>query len=465
MQPNQAPQVRPGTLYGITHDVDGTPRIREPKVLRVGIGLPKGPAVNVWMANDAAKPWRVRVGYNTDPEKGAIAKISGFATRDGAEKFYREQIKTAPECKHPRKTPYFCFTRQVITDQSKELFEPDFQAIEAHGPTPTEIDIVFLKDEPFDGNYAIWSASELKCKGDGKVAMRNVSFAKLAWEAPLAKAAKDAGEKYFIIDQCWTTGCPYAEKECKPHSSTRFQVAKNIRVGGTAYISTTGKVSTSRMFSSLESVKILTGGRLAGIPMKMCVRPFRANHDGKPATQYAISFEFRAQDVESLQKNLIEQAMNFRNLALGVAPVRQIEGGLGEIGFDEEDGELMDAEFSDGEQVQEQKPAAAVATEVKTAELAGKLRARPSHTRKAIVEDQFKNVPEKPATDSVTVAPTTSFEQPTSFFVPPNPVPNPTLAEKMRQSTIPQEPSLAEKLKQSRAKVTGGDSEIQEDLF
>ncbi len=50
----QQPHARPipGVLYGITHQADGSLIIREPRILKVGIGLPRGPSINVWIAPD-----------------------------------------------------------------------------------------------------------------------------------------------------------------------------------------------------------------------------------------------------------------------------------------------------------------------------------------------------------------------------------------------------------------------------
>ncbi len=348
----QALQLRPhsGRLYGITHDLDGAAMVREPKILRVGIGLPKGPAVNVWIGPDKQKPWRVRVGYSEKPDKGGITNYS-FATRHEAEDCYRVNIATAPVCPYPRKTPYFCFTRRIVTASGGELFEPDWYAIEAHGPAPTEIDVVFLKDNPFDAAYQMWSKSELKCKGDGLLAMRVVTLAVTPHEKELAAAAIKDGQKHFLLDVCWTNGCPFAGKDCMVGADLTFQLARNIRVGGTAYFHTTSVVSASRIFSSLHAISALTGGRLAMVPMKMIVRPWRSNHDGQPSTQHAISLEFRAQDVESLMTNLIQQAANFRKIAEGnYQGVKMIDAGDDSGIEDEEvDAAMMDAEFSEGE--------------------------------------------------------------------------------------------------------------------
>ena len=316
----------PGVLFGITHAPDGSAIVREPRILKVGIGLPKGPAITAWVASN--KTWGVTVGY-----KDAVT--TRFKTRPEAEAFFAKQAPGAPICPYPRKIGFFTFSHPAIRE-GVEVFEPDWDAIEAHGYTPTEIDIVLLDDSPFDGAYQMWSASELKCKGDGINALRVISMATEADKDAVA-SAKEAGEKYFCMGGCWTLGCPFSKETskggktypsaCKPGGDLKFQLACNIRVGGTAYFHSTGYRSISNIFSSLNRIQTLTGGRLSGIPLKMVLRPFKTNHNGQPATQYAVALEFRAPDVATLRQKLLETVFAYREAALGPAAPRLIEQG------------------------------------------------------------------------------------------------------------------------------------------
>lgn len=314
----------PGVLFGITHNVDGVPIVRERRILKVGIGLPKGRGLNVWLHND--KRWYFRIAKKVNGRvEFETCNPKGLGSRAEAERFYRENIHKAEMVSYPRKLGYFTFTRPVLQEDGTEIFQPDFEAIEAHGPAPTEIDIVFLDDNPFDGAYQMWSTSELRCKGDGIVARRVLDMAANDEEKALAKLAKEAGEKYFpIIGGCWTNGCSYKNEvvkgnktypsPCKPGGDLKFQLASNIRVGGTAYFHTTGYRSISQIFSSLEQIKTLTGGRLAGIPLKMVLRAYRTRHNDQSAIQYGVGLEFRAEDLQALRRNLVEQAWRFRQI-------------------------------------------------------------------------------------------------------------------------------------------------------
>lgn len=384
---------QPGVLFGITHSLDGAPIVREARVLKVSIGVPKGRGLTAFMRPDGL--WYFRMARRDQTGKVGFESSNIGVTRAIAEKFYRENYSKAEELSAPRKLPYFTFTRPVTQENGMELHEPDWDAIEAHGPMPTEIDIVFLDDNPFSGAYQMWSATEMQCRGDGLVAQRVLSLAANDNERALAEQSKKDGSKYFpIIEGCWMNGCSYSKpvvkgnKEypspCKPGGDLKFQLASNIRVGGTAYFHTTGYRSISHIFSSLERIKALTGGRLAGIPLKMVLRPYRTKHNGQAATQFGVSLEFRAEDIQALRKNLMEQAWKFRELAVPT-PTRHYLEAPNEPAIDDDDDEeaphsapTMANEFyaDGGEDFSE--PAAApkgaeAATRAKTTELAEKL--------------------------------------------------------------------------------------------
>ncbi len=384
-----------GVLYGITHRVDNTPMIREVKLLKIGIGLPKGPALNVWMQKEpgGAITWKMMRGY-----KGDDTKTAAFTSRAAAEAKFWEALPSAPVCPYPRKLAYFTFTKPTMVN-GKEQYVPDFDAIEAHGPTPTVIDIVLLDDSPFSGAYQMWSSSELRCKGDGVNAMRVVTLAETPEEKESAKLSQANSEKFYpIMDGCWTCGCRYSlptqanGKEqpslCKPGGDLRFQLACNLRVGGTAFFHTTGFRSISGIFSSLYRVQMLTGGRLQGVPLKMVLRPFRTNHNGQAATQYSVHVEFHAPDVDTLRQRLLENAFAMRAIATGEPAIRLIDAPEGDTEDEIDDSPMsaaaMVAEFApqaDGEPAPEPPTPAAAATQATTDGLAEKLKAQAEKTR------------------------------------------------------------------------------------
>jgi hypothetical protein len=297
-------------VYGITHDISGAPRIQEPMTTKVGIGLPAGQAIYVFI--NSAKQWIVMVGK----------EAHSFATKEEAQKFYRQAKPNAPERKFPGRIPFFIFTR-ISPDGT---YEPDWDAIAAHGPTPTEIDIVFTRDEPLDASYSMFTKTELKCKGDGKDARRINSMAAGDDEKILAKQAEDNGEKHFRIERgCWMFGCKYAKAQddrhpspCRPHGRLLFQLMASPTLGGTSHFVTTGFRSINQLFSCLETFKAVTGrgisknGFVSGIPLKLVLRPYKVSHNGQSATQYGVSLQFRASSAIELKKLLTDHAVQYR---------------------------------------------------------------------------------------------------------------------------------------------------------
>lgn len=320
-------------MYGVTHSLKGEPIVRESRAIKIGIGLPKGKALHVWI--DANEKWCVQVGKET----------TRMTKMEEARKFFLAAKANAPDRKYPERLSYFTFTK--VTSQG--VFEPDFEIIAQHGSIPTEIDIVFLRDDPFDCSYQWWTAAEKKCEGDGKNAERILALANGFAEGVLVTEAKKKGSKTFpIIDGCWMYGCPYAKPDenkkprCKPHGRLLFQLAANVRLGGTAYFDTTGFRSINQIFSSLEIFRYMTGrgdpeqGHVAGIPFTMVLRPYKVSHDGIASTQYAASLEYRAEDALSLKQNLIDQgaAYQMAGRLLHAAPADISE--LLEVGGEEE---------------------------------------------------------------------------------------------------------------------------------
>ncbi len=431
-QPLLGTTPRPNTMIGITHTSDGRKVIRESKALKVGIGYPRGKAADVFVDTDGA--WNIRVGKYGSDKKMKWETVAKFPTKDNpdarakAEKAFRQAWKDSDVCTYPRKVAFFQFTKPIMGEDGAEIYVPDFDAIEAYsfrkdrsGP-PTEIDIIFLDDEPFTGGYQMWSASELKCSGDGENALRVLSMASTPEEKALAEEAAKAGKKHFpVVGGCWTCNCPYAKETagprgpqpapCKPGADIKFQLMGSMlmRVGGTAFFHTSSFRSISQIFSSIERIKELTGGRIAGIPLKMMVRSHKTNHNGQSAIQQNVAIEFRASDIDDLRKNLIEQAWKFRQ-ATGImlpAPARMIEAAPAE---DETpmSAQAMASEFypeADDEQP-EQEPAspAATATAAKTEALSDKLKNAKKDTAKESKPAAAENVATQAVADPAPAA-------------------------------------------------------------
>lgn len=370
--------------------------IREVRALKVSIGLPKGRAAHVFKHQGE---WYIRHG-KFENRKLVMKTVFRCKERAEAEKWYNDHLKEADFSDRPQKIPYFTFSKRSLIEEAGkpvEVFTPDFTAIEAHGDTPREIDIILMSDDPRQGGYQMWGASDLKCYGDGINAMRAISLlekeigpeAAAVW--PGLAEAKAAGQKYIAIQPCWTDGCPYALEGggCKPGTTLNFQLANNMRIGATAYFHTTSYRSIVQLHSAIEGIRAVAdraGSSLVGLPLKLVLAPFRSNHKGIGATQYAVSLELRAEDMKALRSRLEESAWRPKLIAAPVQTV--IEDELPEVPTIAM-APAMAAEFydevidgDDEEPGQDASGGAAEATESKTEVLAKKLAEKRESTPK-----------------------------------------------------------------------------------
>ncbi len=337
----QAIQPRPefGKLYGLTYHRDTKLAIvRPPRSLKVGIGIPKGRAISVFLYGGK---WHIRHGVwdKTGGKEKLVMKtvyqggatVDGVAmanTKEAAEAWHHANKAKAAVSNRPQKISWFYFTRrQVMEDASGkpiEVFEPDFDAIEAHGDCPRRIPVIMSSDRALYQEYAFYTASELKCHGDGILAERSVSMGSAKDEG--WQAAKDAGAKMWTYQGgCFRTGCPHAGVDCKPHSTLSIQLASALRLGATAYFTSTGQVTADQLFSSLWEIREpieRRGYSIAGIPMDLVLGSFRANFEGKPTIQPCVSLELRASGAAALRQILDENS--WTPMKLDAAPQQQI---------------------------------------------------------------------------------------------------------------------------------------------
>jgi len=387
-------------IYGITHSLDGNQVIRLPKAVKVGIGCPKGKGIHVYMdacpeakatklgIKPGATAWCVEY---TQTSSWKELKSVWYANRAQVEEQYDKIRAAAAVVDYPRKLAYFTFLKPSV-----DGFVHDLEAIEQHGVRPCEIGILFTDNTPLDSKMAMWSATELRCAGDGVTAQRLVSIA-TADEAELVREAKEAGSKWYSPRTCLTEGCAYSQptsrngKEypaaCKPSGDLTFQLVANLRLGAKAYFHTTGIRSITQLSSGLAVIAQMTGGRVAGIPFKLVVLPFKTNHNGQPGTQYAVQLQvYESKEATNQLMRLLSQANDFQQQAR-IAPGgnQKLIAPPPDAGVDEEDDEspavaaAMVAEYFP-EVGQDDEPSAAspseqaaAATQDKTEKLADKL--------------------------------------------------------------------------------------------
>lgn len=161
------------------------------------------------------------------------------------------------------------------------------------GDKPKEMPIVLLFDAPelnFQSRYVCYVGKTLACSGDGENA--NTAAGKLI-------------------------PCPCAKKEptykgpdkCKIHGCLSCMIRGAGSVGGVWKYRTTGYNSTVGITSSLALISTLTGGFLAGIPLKLSIFPKVATNpnDQSSVTIYVVGITFDG-DIDALQRDTLKIA-------------------------------------------------------------------------------------------------------------------------------------------------------------
>jgi hypothetical protein len=171
---------------------------------------------------------------------------------------------------------------------------------------PKEIPIVLLFDSVelnFQSRYVCYVGRTLACSGDGDKAIT-------------------ADRK--IIE------CPCPKKEptykgsdkCKMHGCLSCMIRGAGSVGGVWKFRTTGYNSTVGIHSSLMLISTLTGGMLAGIPLKLYIAPKVATNpdDQKSLTIFVVGVTFDG-DIDALQQQtlrIVQRDATFRQRLLSV---------------------------------------------------------------------------------------------------------------------------------------------------
>lgn len=225
-----------------------------------------------------------------------------------------EVKKTANGKTYPSKLDHFIFLRK----SAKLEWEPDQELIKHYGSECREFWIILLDDSlenVFRTEYAWWSTTEKKCWGDGRNATRRTE------KNPDGEDWTPCGE-----------GCPDLEKGlCKPSGDLYFVLAEFPRLGAVCRLHTTSYRSIRQIYSALEQIRTVTGGRLAGIRCKLVVRPEKAAYvdpkdkQKKSTTIYALNIELSAQDMKQLVEKMTEHARLFDQTRKLIGSGRKVE--------------------------------------------------------------------------------------------------------------------------------------------
>lgn len=120
------------------------------------------------------------------------------------------------------------------------------------------------------------------------------------------KPLKDPIEEDW--DPAWAERDGQGNRQFKLHTVFHCVLAaKAAKFGGVYKLRTTSQITAEQLYGSLLQVKMLTGGILRGVPLRLVVRPIQVSPDGKPTTVYVVHLELVAEDIQAIQAAALQR--------------------------------------------------------------------------------------------------------------------------------------------------------------
>ena len=260
-------------------------------------------------------------------------------------------IGLPPDAKHnyPRKLDHIVFLKKklgkVIGNDKKEhteiIWEIDQELMKFYGENCTSVPIVVVDDDPelvFKTKMAAFASNRAWCIGDGVEAERRVQIDK-EWPP------KGPFQRY--PGPCSTGGCKFAGKECKPSGDLYFFLFNFPELGTIGRIHTSSGQSIMQINSALQDVHSMLG-RLQGAKFDLYMAPDKATFEqqGKMMTSTKWVWGLRLQGA-TLKGMLSEMSQGTRlitDLARQIAPPK-VEVEVDEP--DDERGDITDEFYSE----------------------------------------------------------------------------------------------------------------------
>jgi hypothetical protein len=181
----------------------------------------------------------------------------------------------------PQKLDHFLVT--TLERGKDNNFVIDEQIHSIIGKEPKSIPVKLLFDDialNFQCRYACYNGKTLFCSGDGEVALR---------------MNPGSAERIEVQCPCNRQDPTYTGTDkCKINGTLSVMIDGVNSVGGIHKFRTTGYNSTVGILSSLTLIRSLTGGFLAGLPLRMSIQPKVCTNpvDGSSQTVYVVGIEF-----------------------------------------------------------------------------------------------------------------------------------------------------------------------------
>lgn len=203
-----------------------------------------------------------------------------------------------------------------------------------------EIPVALLSDEIDDSLSAVYSyyVGKRRCGTcDGETFTKFAEPKDGEWVALQAPISKPCDGKHHL-GEGW-----------KLHTTLQVVIADGeARWGGVYRFRTTSAISADQLLGTMLQVKTLTRGILAGLPLRLVVRPMEVSPDGKATTIYVVHLELRGADLNAIQQQALQIAQtNVRNARELSAASHQLRALLAAPESDEEQADAAE-EFHPG---------------------------------------------------------------------------------------------------------------------
>jgi hypothetical protein len=202
------------------------------------------------------------------------------------------EVKTSQQGKQfaqPKKLDHFMLTTMQRDAAGRML--PDLELMRKLAPQGgklKEIPVMLLFNDPdinFQTRYACYIGNRLWCCGDGEGAQR----------------LEQDGKYQPVPCPCLRLEANYTGKDkCKPNGTLQVLLQGVDRIGGVWKFRTTSWNSVNSIMSSLKLIQAITGGVLAGIPLKLVLSPKTVTvpGTGQNMVVFIVSLEFPGTEQE-----------------------------------------------------------------------------------------------------------------------------------------------------------------------
>ncbi len=158
-----------------------------------------------------------------------------------------------------------------------QSIEGDYEIVDRVAAGPTRIPVRLPHDSTelnFPTCYAYYDSAKCQCRGDGEIAV--------------------TAEGETI--ECNPETCKhFGQKKCKPNGVLSVILDDAPMVGGVYKFRTTSWNSINNLIASMEFIRRLTNGMLAGLPLMLTLTPKHTTIPGTkmPTTIYMVNLEYR----------------------------------------------------------------------------------------------------------------------------------------------------------------------------